>query len=80
MRAKAVGDFKYFVGIQSLSEVATREDRVCELNIMGGESERVTPVGRAYSGANVVFGTSPGPQGAGAGHAGGADPGLQQCT
>ena len=63
MRAKGVVDSKYFVGIQSLSEVATREDRVCELNIMGGESSDVTPVGHAYSGANVVFGTSPGRKG-----------------
>lgn len=38
MRAKGVGDFKYFGGIQSLSEMATREDRVCVLNMIGGES------------------------------------------
>jgi succinyl-CoA synthetase alpha subunit len=55
-----VGDFKYFVGIQSLSQVATRADRVCVLNILGGESSDVTPVGHVYSGGNVVFGTSPG--------------------
>jgi succinyl-CoA synthetase alpha subunit len=52
--------FKYFVGIESLAEVATREDRVCVLNIMGGESSEVTPVSHAFSGGNVVFGTSPG--------------------
>lgn len=63
MPTKGVGDFKYFVGIQSLAEVATREDRVCVLNIMGGESSDVTPVGHAYSGGNVVFGTSPGRKG-----------------
>ena len=63
MRNKAVGEFKYFVGINSLADVATRNDRVCVLNIMGGESSDVTPVGHAYSGGNVVFGTSPGRKG-----------------
>ena len=55
-----VGDFKYFVGISSLAQVATRDDRVCVLNILGGESSQVTPVGHAWSDGNVVFGTSPG--------------------
>ena len=63
MRTHAVGDFKYFVGINSLADVATRDDRVCVLNIMGGESSDVTPVGHAYSGGNVAFGTSPGRKG-----------------
>src|SRR5678816_2029934 len=63
MRTQAVGNFKYFVGINSLADVATRNDRVCVLNIMGGESSDVTPVGHAYSGGNVVFGTSPGRRG-----------------
>ncbi len=56
----SVGDFKYHVGISSLAQVATREDRVCVLNILGGESSEVTPVSHAYSGGNVVFGTAPG--------------------
>ena len=30
------------------------------LNIMGGESRQVTPTSHAFSGGNVVFGTSPG--------------------
>lgn len=60
---KSVGPFKYFVGIGSLAEIATREDRVAVLNILGGESSEVTPVGHAYSGGNVVFGTSPGRRG-----------------
>ena len=30
----------YYLGIRSLADVATREDRVCVLNIMGGESRR----------------------------------------
>ena len=47
-----VGDFKYFVGISSLAQVATRDDRVCVLNILGGESSQVTPVGHAWSGGD----------------------------
>src|SRR6202166_4275348 len=57
---QAVGDFKYYVGISSLAQIATRQDRVCVLNILGGESSEVTPVGHEDSGGNVVFGTSPG--------------------
>ncbi|ROZ75302.1 CoA-binding protein [Ramlibacter sp. WS9] len=60
---KSVGGFKYFTGIESLAQIATREDRVCVLNILGGESSEVTPVGHAWSGGNVVFGTSPGRSG-----------------
>src|SRR5205814_3206195 len=60
MYKQGIGDFKYFVGIGSLSQIATREDRVCVLNILGGESSDVTPVSHAYSGGNVVFGTAPG--------------------
>jgi succinyl-CoA synthetase alpha subunit len=63
MYKQGVGDFKYFVGVSSLAQVATRDDRVCVLNILGGESSDVTPVGHAYSGGNVVFGTSPGRRG-----------------
>src|SRR5208283_5701159 len=63
MYKRGVGNFKYFVGITSLDRIATREDRVCVLNILGGESSEVTPVGHAYSGGNVVFGTSPGRRG-----------------
>lgn len=61
MRSRqGVPGFKYFVGVSSLAEVATRADRVCVLNILGGESSEVTPVSHAFSGGNVVFGTSPG--------------------
>src|SRR6476646_10613243 len=63
MYKQGVGGFKYYVGISSLAQVATREDRICVLNILGGESSEVTPVGHAYSGGNVVFGTSPGRRG-----------------
>src|SRR5437588_3392549 len=63
MQKRGVGSFRYFVGIGSLAEIATRQDRVCVLNILGGESSSVTPVVHAYSGGNVVFGTSPGRRG-----------------
>jgi len=60
---QGVGEFRYFVGVSSLAQIATREDRVCVLNILGGESSEVTPIGHEYSGGNVVFGTSPGRRG-----------------
>jgi succinyl-CoA synthetase alpha subunit len=63
MQKRGVGNFRYFVGISSLAQIATRQDRVCVLNILGGESSSVTPVGHSYSGGNVVFGTSPGRRG-----------------
>jgi succinyl-CoA synthetase alpha subunit len=60
---RSAGPFKYFSGVESLAQIATREDRVCVLNILGGESSEVTPVGHAWSGGNVVCGTSPGRHG-----------------
>ncbi|MDH5751189.1 MAG: CoA-binding protein [Deltaproteobacteria bacterium] len=54
---------KYFVGIDSLEEIATKEDRICVLNILGNESRGVTPTSHAFSGGNVVFGTMPGRSG-----------------
>ncbi len=63
MHPKGVGDFPYYVGIRSLAELATREDRVCVLNILGNESRSVTPTSHEYSGGNIVFGTGPGRQG-----------------
>jgi succinyl-CoA synthetase alpha subunit/citrate synthase len=53
----------YYVGIDSLAELATTEDRVCVLNITGGESRSVTPVSHTFSGGNVVCGTAPGRSG-----------------
>ncbi|MFQ5735443.1 MAG: CoA-binding protein [Thermodesulfobacteriota bacterium] len=63
MHKQGISKFPYYVGINSLSEIATREDRVCVLNITGNESRTVTPVSHEYSGGNVVFGTSPGRSG-----------------
>ncbi|HEC15419.1 MAG TPA: CoA-binding protein [Sedimenticola sp.] len=53
----------YYVGIDSLEQIATKEDRVCVLNILGGESRTVTPVSHVYSGGNIVCGTMPGRSG-----------------
>jgi Succinyl-CoA synthetase, alpha subunit len=63
MYKKGIEGFPYYLGIASLADVATRDDRVCVLNILGGESRQVTPVSHVFSGGNVVFGTSPGRRG-----------------
>lgn len=48
--------FPYFVGIKSLKELATKENKVVVINILGNESKKVTPVSHAFSGGNVVAG------------------------
>jgi len=48
--------FPYFVGIHSLEEIATPDNRVVVMNILGNESRKVTPVSHAFSGGNVVAG------------------------
>jgi succinyl-CoA synthetase alpha subunit len=63
MFKKGIEGFPYYLGINSLADVAPRANRVCVLNILGGESRQVTPVSHAFSGGNVVFGTSPGRRG-----------------
>lgn len=63
MFKQGIAGFPYFLGIDSLADIAAASDRVCILNILGGESRQVTPVSHAYSGGNVVFGTSPGRSG-----------------
>jgi succinyl-CoA synthetase alpha subunit len=63
MHSQGIGGFPYYLGIHSLADVATRGDRVCVLNILGGESRQVTPTSHVFSGGNVVFGTSPGRSG-----------------
>ena len=80
MKKQGVGGFKYFVGISSLAQIATRQDRVCVLNILGGESSNVTPVGHEYSGGNVVFGTSPGRRGQVMHTASGISPSTTACA
>lgn len=63
MNEQAIAGIPYYLGIKSLSEVATRQDRVVVLNAMGGESRQVTPTSHAFSGGNIVFGVSPGRRG-----------------
>ena len=58
MHEEGIKGFPYYVGVDSLKDIATKEDRVCVLNILGGESRTVTPVSHVYSGGNIVFGTS----------------------
>ena len=60
MYHQGIQGLPYYLGIRSLAEVATAEDKVVVLNIAGGESRQVTPTSHAFSGGNVVFGTSPG--------------------
>src|SRR5215831_4759506 len=63
MFKRGIEGFPYYLGVGTLDSIATREDRVCVLNILGSESRQVTPVSHAFSGGNVVFGTSPGRSG-----------------
>lgn len=61
--AQGEKEFPYFVGIKSLAELATKDDKVCVLNILGGESTTVTPTSHEFSGGNIVCGTMPGRSG-----------------
>ncbi|MBI3753485.1 MAG: CoA-binding protein [Deltaproteobacteria bacterium] len=63
MHKAGVKKFPYYVGVNSLAELATKDDKVCVLNILGNESKAVTPTSHEYSGGNVVFGTGPGRSG-----------------
>ncbi|KAA5606225.1 CoA-binding protein [Roseospira marina] len=60
MYRQGIEGFSYYLGIRSLEDVAAPTDRVCVLNILGGESRTVTPISHAFSGGNVVYGTAPG--------------------
>jgi succinyl-CoA synthetase alpha subunit/citrate synthase len=53
----------YFVGAQSLHDLANRRSRVCVMNILGTESAQVTPLSHAFSGGNVVAGVQYGSTG-----------------
>ncbi|MEA3275361.1 MAG: CoA-binding protein [Pseudomonadota bacterium] len=65
LNPRGIEAFKhYYVGLESLEQIATREDRICVLNILGSESRTVTPISHVYSGGNVVCGTMPGRSGA----------------
>jgi len=63
MFRRGIEGFPYYLGVAALDKIATSDERVCVLNILGGESRQVTPVSHAFSGGNVVFGTSPGRRG-----------------
>src|SRR5438067_827455 len=56
MYQRGIGDFKYFVGISSLTQIASREDRVCVLNILGGEN----PADSLRRGSIAIFSNSGG--------------------
>ena len=60
MHKKGIEGFPYYLGVNALGDIATPQDRICVLNILGGESRTVTPVSHAFSGGNIAFGTSPG--------------------
>ncbi len=63
MNKPGIAGLPYYLNVRSLGEIAPRSDRICVLNIMGGESRQVTPTGHVFSGGNVAFGTSPGRRG-----------------
>jgi succinyl-CoA synthetase alpha subunit len=63
MHKAGVEKFPYYVGVNSLAELATKDDRVVVLNMLGKESSTVTPISHEYSGGNIVFGTGPGKSG-----------------
>jgi succinyl-CoA synthetase alpha subunit len=63
MRKQVTKPFPWFVGVHSLEELATKESRVCVINILGSESRGVTPVSHEYSGGNVVAGVQYGRRG-----------------
>lgn len=48
--------FDYYVGINSLEQLVNKKTRVCVMNILGGESSKVTPISHEYSTGNVVAG------------------------
>ncbi|HHB78318.1 MAG TPA: CoA-binding protein, partial [Saprospiraceae bacterium] len=56
MKSKNNTPFKYYVGIRSLEDIASKDDRIVVMNILGNESRKVTPVSHVFSGKNVVAG------------------------
>jgi succinyl-CoA synthetase alpha subunit/citrate synthase len=55
--------FPYFVGINSLDEIANKKTRCVVMNILGGESKGVTPTSHEFSGGNIVAGVQYGKSG-----------------
>ena len=56
MKKDIKNPFPYFVGIKSLQELATKDNKVVVMNILGNESKKVTPVSHSFSGGNIVAG------------------------
>ncbi len=63
MRQLITKPFPYFVGVHSLEELVTKENKVCVINILGSESRKVTPVSHEYSNGNIVAGVQYGRRG-----------------
>lgn len=63
MRQLTTKPFPYFVGVHSLEELVTKNNRVCVINILGSESRKVTPVSHEYSFGNIVAGVQYGRRG-----------------
>ena len=79
MQKRDVGSFKYFVGISSLAQIATRQDRVCVLNILGGElRQRHTGQSQPFPVAMSCSARRPGRRGQVHADADRRHPGLQQ--
>ncbi len=55
--------FPYYVGINSLEEIANKQTRCVVMNILGGESKGVTPTSHEFSGGNIVAGVQYGRSG-----------------
>lgn len=56
MQRKNESPFPYYVGVKSLEDLANKNSRVVVMNILGGESSKVTPVSNEYSNGNIVAG------------------------
>lgn len=63
MHKDGVEGFDYYLGLDSLKNAATKDDRVCVFNILGNESRGVTPTSHEFSGGNIAFGVGPGKSG-----------------
>ena len=49
MHKQGIKEFtNYYVGVNSLADLATKDDKVCVLNILGGESRTVTPTSHVF--------------------------------
>jgi len=55
--------FPYYVGVNSLEEIANKDTRCVVMNLLGGESKGVTPTSHEFSGGNVVAGVQYGKSG-----------------